>query len=72
MIDSVLPTLAVGQISPKRVLASRIIGALALVSEWRRRYRSRRELALYSHYERNDLSFAAEVDAEIQKSFWKK
>jgi uncharacterized protein YjiS (DUF1127 family) len=46
--------------------------ASALIREWRHRYRSRRELALYSHYERNDLSFAADVDAEIAKPFWKK
>jgi len=44
----------------------------AILREWRHNYRTRRELALYSRYERNDLSFATEVDAEIAKSFWKK
>ena len=44
----------------------------AVVREWRRRYRSRRELALYSYHERNDLPFAADVDAEITKPFWRK
>ena len=43
-----------------------------VVREWRHRYRSRQELAMYSHHERNDLSFATDVDAEIAKPFWKK
>jgi hypothetical protein len=46
--------------------------AIEIVREWRHNYRSRRELAMYSHYERNDLHFAAEVDAEIAKPFWRK
>jgi uncharacterized protein YjiS (DUF1127 family) len=46
--------------------------AVEVVREWRHRYRSRRELALYSYHERNDLWFAAEVDAEIAKPFWRK
>lgn len=44
----------------------------ALVSEWCRRSRSRWELALYSHQERGDLGFAAELDSEISKPFWRK
>jgi len=44
----------------------------AVVREWRRRSRSRRELASYSYHERNDLPFAADVDAEIAKPFWRK
>jgi uncharacterized protein YjiS (DUF1127 family) len=43
-----------------------------VVRTWHHNYRSRRELALYSYQERNDLSFAAEVDAEIAKPFWGK
>jgi uncharacterized protein YjiS (DUF1127 family) len=39
---------------------------------WHHNYRSRRELALYSYQDRNDLSFAAELDAEIAKPFWRK
>jgi uncharacterized protein YjiS (DUF1127 family) len=46
--------------------------ACALVREWRRRSRSRRELALYSPEERSDLGFAADLDAEIAKPFWTK
>ena len=44
----------------------------SLAREWRHNYRSRRELASYSHYERNDLNFAADVDTEIAKPFWSK
>jgi uncharacterized protein YjiS (DUF1127 family) len=39
--------------------------------EWRRRYRSRCELASYAHHERSDLGFAADLDAEIAKPFWR-
>ena len=46
--------------------------AVAVVREWWRRYRTRQELALYSYRQRNDLPFAAEVDAEIAKPFWKR
>jgi uncharacterized protein YjiS (DUF1127 family) len=44
----------------------------ALVREWWRRYRSRLELASYSHDQRKDLGFSADVDGEIAKPFWKK
>jgi hypothetical protein len=30
------------------------------------------ELALYSHHERGDLGFAAELNAEIATPFWRK
>jgi len=46
--------------------------ACALVREWRRRSRSRWELASYTYDERRDLGFAAEVDDEIAKPFWRK
>jgi len=46
--------------------------AVEVMREWRRRSRSRRELAMYSYYERNDLRGAADVDVEIAKSFWQK
>ena len=42
------------------------------VREWHRRYRSRAELASYSWHERADLGFAAPLDAEIAKPFWRK
>jgi uncharacterized protein YjiS (DUF1127 family) len=46
--------------------------AFEVLREWQRRYRSRQELALFSRYERNDLPFSGDVDAEIAKPFWKK
>jgi uncharacterized protein YjiS (DUF1127 family) len=46
--------------------------AVAVVQDWRRRYRSRYELASYSQNERRDLGFAADLDAEIAKPFWRK
>lgn len=46
--------------------------AVEVIREWRRRSRSRRELAMYSYHERNDLRGAADVDVEIAKSFWQK
>ena len=48
------------------------IAAGALVREWRRNYRSRRELASYSFDQRRDLGFAGDVDMEIAKPFWSK
>jgi len=63
-------------LAASRTLASRVIAtgtsACALIREWWRRYRSRQELALYSYDERRDLGFAANLDAEIAKPFWKK
>ena len=46
--------------------------AFEVLREWRRRSRSRQELALFSRYERNDLPLSGDVDAEIAKPFWKK
>ena len=45
--------------------------AVETMREWRQRYRSRRELAMYSYQERCDLSFFADVDVEISKPFWR-
>jgi uncharacterized protein YjiS (DUF1127 family) len=45
--------------------------AFEVLREWRRRYRSRQELALFSRHERNDFSLSGDVDAEIAKPFWK-
>jgi uncharacterized protein YjiS (DUF1127 family) len=61
--------------SRKKAFAN-AVGAMAIsaceqVREWRRRSRSRRELALYSQEERSDLGFAADLDAEIAKPFWR-
>jgi uncharacterized protein YjiS (DUF1127 family) len=61
---------------PEGVRALRVrLGAIrtatiTLVREWRRRLRSRLELASYSHDQRRDLGFAAELDAEVTKPFW--
>jgi uncharacterized protein YjiS (DUF1127 family) len=44
----------------------------ALVSEWWHRYRSRLELASYSHEQRKDLGFSADLDREIAKLLWTK
>jgi uncharacterized protein YjiS (DUF1127 family) len=49
-------------------LARRTVDVLR---EWRHRYRSRLELASYSYNERSDLGFAADLDAEIEKPFWR-
>ena len=43
-----------------------------LLREWHRRSRSRFELSNYSYHERADLGFAAELDAELSKPFWRK
>jgi uncharacterized protein YjiS (DUF1127 family) len=61
--------------SPLRTLAGPVdaMGALyALVRAWWHRYRSRLELASYSHDQRKDLGFSANVNGEIAKPFWKK
>jgi uncharacterized protein YjiS (DUF1127 family) len=46
--------------------------AIETLREWRHNYRSRRELAMYSHRERSDLRFAGDVETEIQRPFWRK
>lgn len=56
---------------PTSILAALKI-AVAALHEWRRRSRSRYELASYSYNERSDLGFAADLDAEIVKPFWRK
>jgi len=50
-------------------LARRTIETLRL---WRHNHRSRQELASYSFLERKDVGYAADVEAEIAKPFWKK
>ena len=54
----------------RRVVAA-VLSVFAVVGEWRRRARSRAELAMYSQHERGDLGYAAELDAEIEKPFWR-
>jgi len=76
MSDTVFPARSRPHASPTKTLAWGIgamgASACALVREWRRRSRSRWELASYTYDERRDLGFAAEVDDEIAKPFWRK
>ena len=73
MTDTVLaaPNLA----AALKALASRAAAvamfSLAVIREWRRRARSRAEIAMYSHDDRADLGYAAELDGEIGKPFWR-
>ena len=76
MRDTVFPTRSPQHAFPLGTLAS-CTGAMgtaayALLSEWWHRYRSRLELASYSHDQRKDLAFSADVDGEIAKPFWKR
>jgi uncharacterized protein YjiS (DUF1127 family) len=41
-----------------------------IIGEWRRRSRSRRELAMLGSAERNDLAYRFDVTAEMHKRFW--
>ena len=70
------PQASAFQVSAVKVVAARMMifaeMTRAALSEWRHNYRSRRELALYTRHERNDLNFSAHVDAEIAKPFWSK
>jgi uncharacterized protein YjiS (DUF1127 family) len=75
MSDTIFQIQSPGHASPLKTLAGTIdlMGkSYALVQEWWRRYRSRLEIASYSHDERKDLGFSADVDGEIAKPFWKK
>ena len=58
--------------SPLHIVLAITAMAAESLCEWWHNYRSRQELAVYSHSERSDLSFSAEVDAEIVKPFWKR
>jgi uncharacterized protein YjiS (DUF1127 family) len=44
--------------------------AFDVVREWRRRYRSRGELASLSYHERDDIG-AGDANAELAKPFWR-
>jgi uncharacterized protein YjiS (DUF1127 family) len=41
-----------------------------IIGEWRRRTRSRRELAMLGVGERHDLDCRFDVNAEMHKRFW--
>jgi uncharacterized protein YjiS (DUF1127 family) len=49
-------------------LPRRLIG---IITVWRRRARSRRELAALSDLELRDIGYPAERTAEIHKPFWR-
>ena len=75
MSDTIFSIQSLGHASPLRTLAGTMdaMGTpYALVRDWWHRYRSRLELASYSHDQRKDLGFSADVDGEIAKPFWKK
>ncbi len=57
-------------VAPEQIgsLRRRIIDTLC---EWRRRMRSRRELALLSALELKDIGYPARVEAEKAKAFWR-
>jgi len=40
------------------------------ISEWRRRARSRRELAMFGPVARLDLGWGCVINAEMSKPFW--
>ena len=75
MSDTSFPIQSPGHASPLRTLAGTndAMGkSYALVREWWRRHRSRLQLASFSHDQRKDVGFSADVDGEIAKPFWKK
>jgi uncharacterized protein YjiS (DUF1127 family) len=41
-----------------------------VIGEWRRRTRSRRELAMLGELDRHDLGYRFDVQAELHKPFW--
>jgi uncharacterized protein YjiS (DUF1127 family) len=41
-----------------------------ILGEWRRRARSRRELAMLGDFDRNDLACRFDLKAEMRKPFW--
>lgn len=41
-----------------------------IISEWRLRARSRRELAMLCEIDRHDLGSRFDVQAEVRKPFW--
>ena len=75
MSDTIFPIQSLGHASPLRTLADTMDAmgtSYALVRDRWHRYRWRLELASYSHDQRKDLGFSADVDGEIAKPFWKK
>jgi uncharacterized protein YjiS (DUF1127 family) len=65
------PSTPAGKFRLGTIFTKAVLG-IGLLYEWRRRVRSRRELAMYSYHERNDIRGAANVDIEIAKPFSRK
>ena len=57
-----------GHSRPGRLSRPRI---LEIILEWRRRMRSRRELAALSSLELKDIGYPARAALEISKPFWR-
>jgi uncharacterized protein YjiS (DUF1127 family) len=73
MTDATLASRSPHHVSMLANLAGAFAASMwALLREWHRRSRSRWELSTYSYHERADLGFAAELDAELTKPFWRK
>jgi uncharacterized protein YjiS (DUF1127 family) len=76
MTDTIIYTQTTAEAPLATVIKSRILAIAAMthatLREWRHNFRSRRELAMLSEFERYDLNFSGDVDAEIAKPFWKK
>lgn len=47
------------------------VAVRAVMRQWRRNYRERRDLASMSARDRYELGFIGDVDAEIAKPFWR-
>ena len=47
-------------------------GFVEVMVEWRRRVRSRRELARLSHLDIKDIGYPASIAAEKNKPFWRR
>ena len=73
MTDATLASRSLHHVSILANLAGAFAASIwALVREWHRRSRSRWELSNYAYHERADLGFAAELDTELTKPFWRK
>ena len=71
MTDTTLIAPRATQASVATFAKSIIAIARELLRSWYHNYRTRQELAAMSHFERCDLGFSGEIDAEIAKPFWK-
>ena len=73
MTDATLASRSPRHVSMLANLAGAFAASIwALLHEWHRRSRSRWELSTYSYHGRADLGFAAELDAELTKPFWRR